>query len=32
MIHIEINKGGKVGKRIELTPIEIKDRFMNAIN
>ena len=32
MIHIEINKGGKVGKRIELTSIEIKDRFMNAIN
>lgn len=32
MLHVEINKGGKVGKRIELTPIEIKDRFMNAIN
>ena len=32
MIHIRIKKGKSgVGKRIELTPMEIKDRFMNAI-
>ena len=32
MIHIKINKGrSKIGKRIELKPTEIKERFMNSI-
>ena len=32
MIHVAIQKGGSIGNRIELTPRQIKERFMNAIN
>jgi hypothetical protein len=31
MILIKINHGGKIGNRIEIPPIEIKERFMKNL-
>tara|TARA_Y100000590_G_scaffold206923_1_gene234377 strand:+ start:3784 stop:4335 length:552 start_codon:yes stop_codon:yes gene_type:complete len=32
MLHVIVKKGGEIGGRIELSPVEIKDRFMKSIN
>ena len=32
MLLIKIEKGGHIGKRINWTPIQIKNRFMNSLN